>query len=404
MTRFFVAYQSLLRLLTRDLFVYCIAPFWGVRVFNREFRNLIRQDTLSEHIEYANTLIELGAYRYKFDYSLSQMIKNDHLDMVQYLVSKGADIHAHDDFALIVAVNSDNIHIIRYLITVGANVRAQDDSAISNAAQYSSFDTIKELINAGANTHANAEMYGEYVLNNVVRRGMFNAVECILSVDSSYYKFLFRLKDAVQIAAQHGHHKIVIKLVDFANNVYITNIAFKYAMKSNRFGMIGELIQKGADVDYSNGYALRHAAKASRNMVDYLLSAGADIDAKHSRAFLKAVCCGRMEIVSLLVSRGTDIHVNNDCAIIKAAETGNLNMIKYLSSIGLSIHASDDQALSRAVQKGYMDMVCFLLNEESKLPESVYWTLKRWQVEGSINLRRDKTLKTLGIKNSMGYL
>jgi len=56
-----------------------------------------------------------------YDDVLRIAAKNGHLQVVQYLVSKGANIHGADESALFLAVRIYNLKIIQYLISVGAN-------------------------------------------------------------------------------------------------------------------------------------------------------------------------------------------------------------------------------------------------------------------------------------------
>ena len=45
----------------------------------------------------------------------SEPSENGHIEVVRYLVEKGADIHAQNDYALIAASFIDHIEVVNYL-------------------------------------------------------------------------------------------------------------------------------------------------------------------------------------------------------------------------------------------------------------------------------------------------
>ena len=49
-------------------------------------------------------------------------------------------------------------------------------------------------------------------------------------------------------------------------------------------------------------------------------------------------------------------------ALQSAAENGHLNIVQYLVSIGANIHASDDQALRLAAENGHLEIVQYLVS------------------------------------------
>ena len=70
---------------------------------------------------------------------------NGHLDMVKYLVSKGADVRARFDFALQCTAFNGHLDIVKYLVENGADVRACDDFALRWAAANRHWDIVKYL-------------------------------------------------------------------------------------------------------------------------------------------------------------------------------------------------------------------------------------------------------------------
>ena len=47
---------------------------------------------------------------------LNMQVHNGHLAVVKFLVSKGADIHANNDYALIYASQNGHLHVVEFLL------------------------------------------------------------------------------------------------------------------------------------------------------------------------------------------------------------------------------------------------------------------------------------------------
>ena len=71
--------------------------------------------------------------------------RNGHLDIVKYLVGKGANIHADDDEALRLASHYGHLEVVKYLVEKGANIRARDDYALKYARRNGHVDVVKYL-------------------------------------------------------------------------------------------------------------------------------------------------------------------------------------------------------------------------------------------------------------------
>ena len=108
-----------------------------------------------ETIEY---LISHGADIHAHDEeALKCAAKYDCLEMVKYLVERGADIHAEDDYALRWAAEKGHYEIVKYLVEKGADIHALEDYAFRWAAYKGHYEIVKYLIERGADIHAQNE-------------------------------------------------------------------------------------------------------------------------------------------------------------------------------------------------------------------------------------------------------
>ena len=74
-----------------------------------------------------------------------------HLQVIEFLLSRGANIHAQDDRALINAAEEGHLQVVEFLVNHGADVQAQGDQALINASDQDHTSVIEFLVSRGAN-------------------------------------------------------------------------------------------------------------------------------------------------------------------------------------------------------------------------------------------------------------
>jgi len=121
----------------------------AMRFFSR------RQETLSEDEQR------------DLDDRLIDSAKYGTTEMVQTLLTAGADVHAGDDWALRLAASNGHTESGRLLLVSGANVHAGDDWALGWAAYNGHTETVQVLLAADADVHA----HGDEALRWAARNG-----------------------------------------------------------------------------------------------------------------------------------------------------------------------------------------------------------------------------------------
>ena len=62
-------------------------------------------------------------------------LDNNHLDLVKYLVSLGADIRVDDNYAIKCASAKGYLDLVKFLVSVGADIHADNDFPIQWASR-----------------------------------------------------------------------------------------------------------------------------------------------------------------------------------------------------------------------------------------------------------------------------
>ena len=88
------------------------------------------------------------------------------IDYVRYLLDKGADVHAGDDYALQWASENGHDKVVKLLLNAGANVHAGDDHALRWASRYGHDKMVKLLLDAGADVHADNDLALQWASEN----------------------------------------------------------------------------------------------------------------------------------------------------------------------------------------------------------------------------------------------
>jgi len=90
--------------------------------------------------------------------SLHKGCKNGHLKVAKFLVDKGANIHAGNDWALQGACSNGHLKVAKFLMEKGADIHAENDLAFQNTCEHGHFQVAKFLVEKGADIHAENDL------------------------------------------------------------------------------------------------------------------------------------------------------------------------------------------------------------------------------------------------------
>ena len=82
---------------------------------------------------------------------LCRIVKYGRLDIINFLIENGANVHANNDLALRYSARKGYLDIVKILVENGANVHSFDDTALGLSAKNEHLDVVKYLVEHGAN-------------------------------------------------------------------------------------------------------------------------------------------------------------------------------------------------------------------------------------------------------------
>ena len=111
----------------------------------------IRHAANNGHLEVVKYLVAKGAdIQVEHAFAIIQPAKNGHLEVVKYLVSQGADVILYGNFAVQYASMNGHIEVVKYLISQGANVRTENDFSTLYASDFGHLEIVKYLVSQGS--------------------------------------------------------------------------------------------------------------------------------------------------------------------------------------------------------------------------------------------------------------
>lgn len=233
------------------------------------------------------------------DEPLRSAASHGHLELVEYLLSKGADHSAWNGDPLRGAAEGGHLAVVKKLVEAGVDVNAQGGDALERAAR---------------NNHV---AVGEYLISKGAKVGEDN-------------------HSALLEAARNGHLEFIQMLLDKGEKADVRDSeAFAAACDNNHLKAAKLLLKNGADVDANNGRALRMAAyNGDKERLTFLLDVGANpnIVSQYPRetALTEAVRAGKKEIVTILMEHGADWRALDGEAIKFARRAKNRDMVRTI--------------------------------------------------------------------------
>lgn len=247
-----------------------------------------------------------------------------HLDMVKYLVEKGADVNAEDNNKVVPLhslATRNSAEAMEILIAKGANVDAASyggNTALHYAGMNDAADAAAVLVKKGADLEIK-EGYGRTPLILCAReRGGPKTIKVLLEGGADVNAYDKFGSTALELAAWRGKKEVIDLLLDAGVKIpskgpHVFHV-FTQAASQGLSRLFGEIIKAGVDPTFTlgSGGTLLHEAAAggSAEIIAILIDKGLDINLKDNYGWTPlhyAARDGRLQAVEGLIAKGADI-------------------------------------------------------------------------------------------------
>lgn len=279
--------------------------------------------------------------------ALITCINYRHVDVVKYLMQKGADRKANNYGALKLSIKLNYPEIINLLI-----ITKSDFKFALNYCANDYLETTKILIK---NDHdlknaiyfyvdkGNVEALSYLVKNNDICDKYINGILSHASLISNLEIVKFAIENGASI-----HHNFDSALIASASN--------------NNLEIVKYLIENGASIHAENDYALRISVENSNvEMVSFLIDNGAFVDTYFNKAIRSSLIKGNVEIIKLLIKNSDNEEIAYNSSLQYCIYSRNKKILDFLLKTFTDIPCDKSEFLCYCLRKNYDDIVHHLL-------------------------------------------
>jgi ankyrin repeat protein len=280
--------------------------------------------------------------------------RGGHLDVLRYIVEKGADLNALDNNGvapLHTLAGSGQTEAARLLIEKGADIDIKNpvkQTPLNLAAEYGQEEMVKLLIENGANIE-NKHAYGRTPLVGAAREhGNINVIRMLLDAGADVNSSDKWGETALDLAAWRGFKEVVDLLLE--RGAVLPDAPAKVrgllqnAAEKGLTVLFSRIAEKGANLTFpiEDGGTLLHAAASGGAVpiIKTLLARGLDVNRQDGNGWSPlhfAAEMGQGEAVALLLSQKADINARTlmgQTAYNIAEENGNPEVARALAEKG----------------------------------------------------------------------
>jgi ankyrin repeat protein len=169
------------------------------------------------HLEMVKFLVNRGAWVGCVQNSAVILASEyGYLSIVKFLVYKGADIKAQDNAAVIWACKYGHLEVVKYLVSLGADITAKNNLAIIWATGNGHLDVVKYLVENGVNV----TVYKNHVLKSATEKDHLDIVKYILDLGYSRKIFIDKkdVRKIISVGRYYNREKNVDILEEYLRN------------------------------------------------------------------------------------------------------------------------------------------------------------------------------------------
>ncbi|KAH8831025.1 hypothetical protein DL96DRAFT_1811958 [Flagelloscypha sp. PMI_526] len=278
------------------------------------------------------------------------------LEVVRYLVGKGADVNQTDrteGSPLQAAATTGSLKVVRYLVENGAkvDVNVGGTTALRSGAHWGYLDVVRFLVDKGAAVNP-AEEGVDTPLQAGAWSGNMEVVRFLIEKEADLNMVGANYGTALQAAASSGNLELVHFLVEKGARVNVIGgyygTALQAGVSSGNLHLVRFLVEKGEKVNIVGGYygtALQAgASKGNLEVVRFLIEKGAKVNivgGYYGTALQAGASSGNLELVRFLAEKGEMVNTvggHHGTAVQAGAYKGSLEIVRFLVDIGADVN------------------------------------------------------------------
>jgi len=244
--------------------------------------------------------------------------KYGHMDIVQYLLTQGADINKEQRgiIPLLLASSQEHKSIMEYWIEKCNDVDEEINISIASETNYKNF--IKHLIEHGVDINEETPS-GVNPLLFAVGQGYKDTVKYLLENGADVNKLNKYGETPLMIALLCNHENLVKYLVEHGANVNkgnrSNNLPLLISSRVGQLDLVKYLVEHGAEVNLWGDFseALQSASREGHiKVVQYLIEKGAAVNRAYygeNPPLIKAITGGHEDVVKYLTEHGAEVNL-----------------------------------------------------------------------------------------------
>lgn len=272
---------------------------------------------------------------------------------------KGYDVNAFDSTGvnlLTHAVMTGDINIVKIIGDNDANPNLKNKTSMGStplmmSSEYKSLEIAKYLINKGADIDIQ-DNNGDPVINWSAYYGNIPFTKLMLENGAKTNLKSIHSDGVMQVALKEWQESIVELLLEKGITIHeVKNDSLVLAAKTNNMALTKELLNKNnlnSRDGAGNTILMIAAEKGYKELVEYLISKGSDIDAMNSvgqTALCNSVFFGKNPIAKFLIDEHADINKTDTRfrlpPLVAAVRSNNLEMGGVLLARGADVNKTD---------------------------------------------------------------
>ncbi len=255
------------------------------------------------------------------------------------------------------------------------------DTPLMVAAEYGHIDIVEDLITRGADIDAKNN-HGYTALMYAAKQGHMQTVAFLINHKADLNLCDYVGDTALIHAVLNGKTEVVKYFLDRGSDINIQNCLgctpLMEAILCGHSETAILLINSGADLnlrDYTGNTPLTDAASyGCTEVVKHLLKNRVNINIRSPHAgspLMRAILCGHSETAIFLINSGADLNFRDfmaDTPLINAAWRGQTTVVKHLAERGVDVNAQNkngNTSLMQAAMKDHSETIIYLIEKKA---------------------------------------